>query len=266
MDDHILTQINEVGNSFIKDQKGHFSTVSQILENSLIFVMEKRAEFGENDQDKVSRLQILSMNSMKNSSPYLKRDLESTSSVDKLLERINKLEERVFTNKASTDILSHTVPQALTEIHKLKEFVATTTETLEQFKCLEERMKEFDSEAEIAMIKSNMVLIDEDIEELKLRFESFLRVFTASKTENVKHFINFDRRMSDVESKGFTTEGSHRSTLEDEGTAANNQERKLSLAEKIHLTVAERCNSVIVEKETDTEDVFSQTQTENSRN
>ncbi|KAK6963926.1 hypothetical protein BgiMline_031108 [Biomphalaria glabrata] len=244
----------DLGNSFVTEQKEQFSHVSQTLETSLVFIMRIRSELSdESNENSRIPLQL----------PRILFSSNSFKSLDLLLERIKKVEEKVQSNQVSTDMITNIIPQALDDINELKDNALNYVDTVDRIKDLEERVRDLDTETEVTLVKSSIALLDDDVEELKLRFESFLRAFTITKSENFRNFVNIDRRMSDVESKGLTSDGNKG---DEDILAPAHQERKLSAAERSHLIVAERLPSVIAEKDKESDVVFEESETESSFN
>ncbi|XP_055866884.1 uncharacterized protein LOC106055226 [Biomphalaria glabrata] len=247
-------QMIDLGNSFVTEQKEQFSHVSQTLETSLVFIMRIRSELSdESNENSRIPLQL----------PRILYSSNSFKSLDLLLERIKKVEEKVQSNQVSTDMITNIIPQALDDINELKDNALNYVDTVDRIKDLEERVRDLDTETEVTLVKSSIALLDDDVEELKLRFESFLRAFTITKSENFRNFVNIDRRMSDVESKGLTSDGNKG---DEDILAPAHQERKLSAAERSHLIVAERLPSVIAEKDKESDVVFEESETELSFN
>lgn len=128
-----------------------------------------------------------------------------------MLERIEKLEQSSRENSSSIDLLTSALPQVLSDVDVLlqqssnhDEMTCRVQEVKDGLNDVEEKVKVMESayDDEMQSVMDNIQIIATEVEELSLRFESFLRAFSASKSENMRMLSQFDRRMSDVETKG----------------------------------------------------------------
>ncbi|CAL1529308.1 unnamed protein product [Lymnaea stagnalis] len=170
-----------------------FAEVSRQLEACLVFVMEKRLEIGETDRNEFSDILSLfdgeRLSKFMPAKPQLPFSMVSKQDhlIDKLIERIDLLERQISDKSSDLICLEAAVDPLVTDVNEVK----SKCEDLEDVATVQYEA--------VAHLNETVTSMNRDLVDLQQRFESFLRIFAASRSETTKQYVNFDRRMSDVE-------------------------------------------------------------------
>ncbi|CAL1529307.1 unnamed protein product [Lymnaea stagnalis] len=184
-----------------------FAEVNRHLESCLLFVMDIRLEFGEHEEFNIE--DVLSMlhgggvkqmlTSTSNSSPAASS--QQSQSLENLEKRIGALEAIARAKTSEEELVPKTLPPADTERLNIPSQNCEGCDL--KVRQLEERHRVLakDYDDNMPLVKNSIAMIVQEIEELNERFDSFKRIFAASKSESQRMLTTIGRRMSDVECK-----------------------------------------------------------------